>query len=71
MCFNDPFYAFCGTTVEREGGYRMTREEFAVRFLPPEEWPLFHGMVEKNRTLEDAAWLPADFEHRIIRRDGK
>jgi len=69
--FNDPFYAFCGTTVEREGGYRMTREEFATRFLPPEERPLFHRMVEKNRAPEDAARLPADFEHRIIRRDGE
>ena len=26
--FNDAFYAFYGTTAEREGGYRMTREEF-------------------------------------------
>ncbi|OPY04667.1 MAG: Blue-light-activated protein [Syntrophorhabdus sp. PtaB.Bin184] len=69
--FNDPFYAFCGTTVEREGGYRMTREEFAARFLPPEERPLFHRMVEKNRAPENAARLPADFEHRIIRRDGE
>ena len=27
--FNDPFYAFYGTTAEQEGGYRMSREEYA------------------------------------------
>lgn len=69
--FNDPFYAFCGTTAEREGGYRMTREEYAVRFVLPEDRPLFHRTVEENRVLGGPAGSPADSEHRIIRRDGE
>ena len=43
--FNDPFYAFYGTTAEREGGYRMTREEYAKRFVHPDDLPLYYEFV--------------------------
>ena len=36
--FNDPFYAFYGTTAEKEGGYRMTREEYFKRFVHPDDY---------------------------------
>ena len=35
--FNDPFYDFYGTTAEKEGGYRMTREEYIKRFVHPDD----------------------------------
>jgi len=31
--FNDSFYAFYGTTAEREGGYRMAAQEYGARFV--------------------------------------
>jgi len=68
--FNDPFYAFFGTTAEREGGYRMTREQYAKRFIHPDDQPLFQRNVEVNTTQEGLA-SPADIEHRIIRHDGE
>ncbi len=33
--FNDHLYALYGTTVEREGGYEMSEEEFLKRFFYP------------------------------------
>jgi diguanylate cyclase (GGDEF)-like protein len=68
--FNDPFYAFYGTTVEQEGGYLMPREDYAKRFIHPDDIPLHYQFVKDN-TLKPDTELFADFEHRIIRRDGE
>ena len=68
--FNDPFYAFYGTTAEQEGGYRMTREDYAKRFIHPDDLPLYYQFVEQN-TLRPGPESVADLEHRIIRRDGE
>jgi PAS domain S-box-containing protein len=68
--FNDPFYAFYGTTAEKEGGYRMTREEYFKRFVHPDDIPLHYQFVEDN-TLRPDTEFSADREHRIIRRDGE
>ena len=68
--FNDPFYAFYGTTAEQEGGYRMTREDYAQRFIHPDDLPLYYQSLEKN-TLRRGPESVADMEHRIIRRDGE
>lgn len=67
---NDPFYSLCGTTAEQEGGYRMSYEEFARRFVHPNDWPSFHQFAEQSAAGENAESI-ADFEHRIIRRDGE
>ncbi len=64
--FNDPFYAFYGTTAEREGGYRMAREEYAKRFIHPEDQVRFYQIVDQNLMNNDS-----EVEHRIIRRDGE
>jgi PAS domain S-box-containing protein len=48
--FNDPFYALYGTTAEQEGGYRMTREEYANRFILPDDLSLFVQSVEQYTT---------------------
>ena len=68
--FNDPFYALYGTTVEREGGYRMSRQEYSKRFVHPHDMHFF-DMMAQNRMANMEAEFQNDMEHRIIRRDGE
>ncbi len=68
--FNDPFYAFYGTSAEREGGYLMTRAEYAARFIHPEDMQLFHQASEKRLSHQSRDFFH-EFEHRVIRRDGQ
>ncbi len=68
--FNDAFYAFLGTTAEREGGYMMAAEEYAKRFIHPDDIGLIRQAVEKIRSERDPEFL-IDIEHRIVRRDGE
>ena len=67
--FNDPFYAFYGTTAEQEGGYAMPFEEYAQRFIPADDLPLFSQATEHN--LSRPAEPVTDIEHRIVRRNGE
>jgi PAS domain S-box-containing protein len=68
--FNDPLYALHSTTAEREGGYTMAVEEYGKRFIHPDDLLLFQQTIEKIRS-GTAPEFSADFEHRIIRRDGE
>ncbi len=68
--FNDPFYALYRTTAEREGGYLMAREEYARRFIHPDDLPLFLHAGDKRHSHREGEFFH-DFEHRIIRRDGE
>ena len=68
--FNDPFYALYGTTAEQEGGYLMSREDYAKRFIHPDDTTLYHQVRTENTSTPDTG-LPVDLEHRIIRRDGE
>jgi two-component system, cell cycle sensor histidine kinase and response regulator CckA len=68
--FNDPFYAFHGTTAEKEGGYRMTREEYFKRFVHPDDRSNVFQIVAQRISAPEFGILP-DLEHRIIRRDGE
>ncbi len=68
--FDDPFYAFLGTTAEQEGGYLMTREEYAQRFIHPDDLPLYYQFVAQSSSGPGPESV-ADMEHRIIRRDGE
>ena len=67
--FNDPFYALYSTTAEQEGGYRMTKEEYATRFIHPDDLATYYQFVEGHtlRPRDDIA----DIERRIVRRDGE
>lgn len=67
--FDDPFYVFYGTTAAEEGGYRMMMEEYAKRFIHPDDLPLFYQHVAETVSRMDSDFV-TDFEHRIIRRDG-
>ena len=68
--FNDPFYAFCGTTAEQEGGYRMSRDEYGRRFVYPDDMWVFRQVAEKRLASREREFL-LDAEHRIIRRNGE
>ncbi len=68
--FNDHFYTLYATTAKREGGYRMSREEYGKRFVHPDDLPLFAQAAEKRR-LEKSREFFNEFEHRIVRRDGE
>jgi PAS domain S-box-containing protein len=68
--FNDPFYVFFGTTAGQEGGYRMTSEEYAKRFIHPADLPCYYQFAEQNILRPDHESV-VGVEHRIIRRDGE
>ena len=68
--FNDPFYALYGTTAGREGGYRMAREDYAQRFMHPDDLPRYRRFGEQSALGTDPESV-VDIEHRIVRRDGE
>jgi PAS domain S-box-containing protein len=68
--FNDPFYTFYGTTAEREGGYRMSREEYGKRFVHPDDMYIFQQAAE-TRLASKERKFQNDVEHRIVRGDGE
>ena len=70
LIFNDPFYAFYGTTAEQEGGYTMTRDDYAKRFVHPDDIPSYYQFVKENSSRPEPETV-ADREHRIVRRDGE
>jgi PAS domain-containing protein len=59
--FNDPFYAFYGTTAEQEGGYLVPRSDYAKRFIHPDDVPLYNQFVKEN-TAKPVPELFADTE---------
>lgn len=68
--FNDPFYAFNGTSVALEGGYRMSMEECTRRFIHPDDRQYFAEQIGRNAVRTEAEFT-FDVEYRIIRRDGE
>ncbi len=70
LLFNDLFYSFCGTTAEREGGYRMQLGEYTKRFVHPEDWPGFSALILKSLDSRERETV-LNHEHRLIRRDGE
>jgi PAS domain S-box-containing protein len=68
--FNDSFYAFYGTTAEREGGLRMSAEEYEKRFIYPDDVPVVRQSAENIRSGAESDSC-VDLEHRIVRRSGE
>ena len=67
--FNDRYYALLHTTAEKEGGYRMTPEQYGTRFVHPEDNYLVgesFGRVLASKELHNRVVL----EHRILYADG-
>jgi PAS domain S-box-containing protein len=68
--FNDAFYALYGTTVEEQGGYEISVEEFPLRFVHPDARDAFYKNSNQNQNSEviiDTFQL----EDHALRPDGK
>ncbi|MEN6292589.1 MAG: PAS domain S-box protein, partial [Methanobacterium sp.] len=51
--FDDRFYKLYGTTADHEGGSKMSSEEYAQKFLPPEESHLVNEEMAKALQTDD------------------
>lgn len=68
--FDDRFYKLYGTTADHEGGSKMSSEEYAQRFLPPEESHLVNEEMAKALKTDDPDFF-GQVEHTIIMADGE
>jgi PAS domain S-box-containing protein len=67
--FNDQFYKLFRTTADQVGGYRMALDEYARRFVHPDE--IFLVSEESRKAIEtDDPYFSRDLEHRIVYADG-
>jgi PAS domain S-box-containing protein len=67
--FNDHFYKIFHTTAEEVGGYSISSEEYAQRFLHPDDIPLVGEEVRKAIETTDPNFS-RQMEHRILYADG-
>ena len=68
--FNDQFYKIFHTSVEQVGGYLMSSEEYADRFVHPEDKEMIGGEIRKCIETSDPNFN-RQLEHRILYADGK
>ena len=68
--FDNQFYRLYGTTVDREGGSKMSSREYAQKFLPPDESYLVREGIAKALETDDPTFS-RKVEHSIIRADGE
>lgn len=68
--FDDQFFALYGTTVEQEGSNRMTIEEYAQRFVHPDDRNIVKEELQRAAMATDAGYI-STWDQRIIRRDGE
>jgi signal transduction histidine kinase/PAS domain-containing protein len=67
--FNDNFYHIFHTTAKQEGGYEMSAERYASRFVHPQDAALVD--VEIGKALASPSLIyETNLEHRIIYADG-
>ena len=63
--FNDFFYRIYRTTAEEQGGYEMSSDEYAKRFLHPDDVHLVAEEIQAAIELDEPD-LSRQMEHRII-----
>ncbi|MEN6294360.1 MAG: PAS domain S-box protein, partial [Methanobacterium sp.] len=68
--FDDQFYALYGMNIEKECITQMSSEEYAKKFLPPEESSLVAAEIAKSLETDDPNYS-CHVDHSIIRADGK
>jgi PAS domain S-box-containing protein len=68
--FDDRFYAFYGTTAEREGGFRMSADTYTREFVYPVDIPRVAEEIGNLLATTDPQYR-GQMEHRIIRRNGE
>ncbi|MGE5295608.1 MAG: PAS domain S-box protein, partial [Solirubrobacterales bacterium] len=68
--FNDQYYSLHGITAQQAGGYRMTPEEFARKYVHPDDAHLLQESIHQAVATDDP-----DFQYqteaRILRCDGQ
>lgn len=67
---NDKFYSLLGTNAEDEGGYTMPIEYYIKEFVHPEDAHFIAEEMKKSFMVREPTF-GTEFEHRIIRKDGK
>ena len=67
--FDDAFYRIFGTTAGQVGGYTMSSQEYADRFLHPEDRHVVAEETRKALETTDPGYQRI-FEHRIFYADG-
>jgi PAS domain S-box-containing protein len=67
--FNDQYYAMIGTTADKAGGYRIPAQDFAQRFVYPDDAHFVEETIREAIGTQDPRFQK-QFESRIIRPDG-
>ncbi|MBN2523892.1 MAG: PAS domain S-box protein [Bacteroidales bacterium] len=67
--FDDQFYSIFRTTAEKEGGYKMRPEEYAKKFLHPDDQKIIAEEMKNALETKDPDYS-RQIEHRIIYSDG-
>jgi two-component system cell cycle sensor histidine kinase/response regulator CckA len=67
--FNDQFYKLFRTTAEQVGGYKMSLEDYARRFLHPDDISVVSDETRKAIETDDP-FFSRELEHRIVYDDG-
>lgn len=68
--FDDQFYALYGTTAEDEGGYQMSSNDYASKFIPSDVSSVVAEEIERALSADDPAYSN-EIEHVIVRADGE
>ena len=68
--FDDQFYSLYGTSIQKEDIKMMSSEEYAKRFIPPEESYLVAEEIAKTLETDDPNYFQT-IEHSIIRADNE
>ncbi|WP_292370260.1 PAS domain-containing protein [Methanoregula sp. UBA64] len=68
--FNDRFYSLYGTSAEREGGYKISTDEYIRNFIYTDDQEYLRSVIEKATALREPETI-SEQEHRILRRDGE
>ncbi|MBI5679888.1 MAG: PAS domain S-box protein [Methanobacterium sp.] len=68
--FNDKYYSMLGTTAEDEGGYLMPVEHYIKKYVHPNDAQFIAEGMKKSLATRKLTF-GAEFEHRMIRRDGE
>ncbi len=68
--FNDQYYALHGTTAEEAGGYQMTAQEFAQKYVHPDDAHIVGMTIQQALETTDPDF-ELQIEARIPRADGE
>jgi PAS domain S-box-containing protein len=68
--FNDQLYALLRTTAEHEGGYTMSAERYAKRFVYPADCDMVGVEIQEALETADPNYA-SQLDHRIVYADGQ